>query len=61
MRTGGGRNHRSGAMAVLTELRDLWISFANETSFMSDADRAKEIAAIDVLHAATLASPSPSA
>ncbi|HZN29403.1 MAG TPA: hypothetical protein VFB88_08565 [Xanthobacteraceae bacterium] len=43
--------------AVLTELRDLWISFANETSFMSDADRTKEIAAIDVLHAATLASP----
>jgi hypothetical protein len=47
--------------AVLTELRDLWISLANETAFMTDAERAKEIAAIDVLHAATLASPSPSA
>lgn len=47
--------------AVLTELRDLWISFAKETSFMTDADRAKEIAAIDVLHAAALASPSLSA
>jgi hypothetical protein len=47
--------------AVLTELRDLWISLANETSFMTDADRAEEIAAIDVLHAAALASPSLSA
>jgi hypothetical protein len=47
--------------AVLTELRDLWISLANEATFMSDADRSKEIAAIDVLHAATLASPGPSA
>ena len=47
--------------AVLTELRDLWISFAKETRFMTDADRAKEIAAIDVLHAAALASPSLSA
>lgn len=47
--------------AVLNELRDLWISFAKETSFMTDADRAKEIAAIDVLHAAALASPSLSA
>jgi hypothetical protein len=47
--------------AALTELRDLWISLANETTFMTDADRSKEIAAIDVLHAATLASPGPSA
>jgi hypothetical protein len=47
--------------AVLTELRDQWISFANEKSFMTDADRAKEIAAIDALHAAALASATPSA
>jgi hypothetical protein len=46
---------------VLTELRDQWISFANEKSFMTDADRAREIAAIDALHAAVLASATPSA
>ena len=32
-----------------------------EKSFMTDADRAKEIAAIDALHAAALASATPSA
>jgi hypothetical protein len=36
--------------SVFTNLRDLWIALANETSFMSEEQRAKEIEAIDRLH-----------
>jgi hypothetical protein len=36
--------------SIFTHLRDLWIALANETSFISDEQRAKEIAAMDRLH-----------
>jgi hypothetical protein len=40
---------------VLRLLRDLWIGAANESPSMTDAQVAREIAAIEKLHARTFA------
>jgi hypothetical protein len=40
--------------AILQKLRDLWMTLGNEKSFMTDAEVAKEIEVIGLIHAEML-------